>query len=250
MVHRFFAPPENISSSSISLDVDESHHLTRVLRLGAGVIVRVFDGAGREYECQVRVAARSGVELAIISEVVEPVESRLRVTLAQALVKNDKFDLVTQKATELGVSRIVPLLTAHSEVVRSEERGEKRTKRWERISLEALKQCGRRQLVEITQPQSWEEYCLTDSSEVRLILSERGGRMLASITAETARSPRSVSLAVGPEGGWDEKELELGCAKGWLPVHLGPRILRTETAGIVGAALVQFLFGDLGGSSR
>lgn len=250
MGHRFFAPPENISTSGISLDADESHHLTKVLRLGAGAIVHVFDGAGREYECQVRVAARSGVELAILGEAVEPVESILRVTLAQALIKNDKFDLVTQKATELGVRRIVPLLTAHSEVVRSEERGEKRTKRWERISLEALKQCGRRHLVEITQPQSWEEYCLKDSSEVRLVLSERGGRMLASIAAETATPPRSITLAIGPEGGWDEKELHLGNEKGWIAIHLGPRILRTETAGIVGVALAQFLFGDLGGSNR
>lgn len=184
--------------------------------------------------------------MAILRELVDRVETPLHLTLAQALIKSDKFDWVTQKVTELGVSRIIPLVTTHSEVLRSEEHGEKRIKRWERISLEALKQCGRRRLVEIAQPMSWEQYLTSESSAVRVVLAERGGRTLGSVAAEMLAPPESVSLAIGPEGGWDEREIEMATAHGVVPVHLGPRILRTETAAIAAATLVQFLFGDLG----
>ncbi|MEP7270645.1 MAG: 16S rRNA (uracil(1498)-N(3))-methyltransferase [Acidobacteriota bacterium] len=249
MAHRFFAPPAHISTADITLDSDEATHLTRVLRLGVGARVRVFDGAGHEYECQVLTVARGRVNLSILREIVDTVEAPIHVTLAQALIKSDKFDWVTQKAAELGVARIVPLTTKYSERLRSEEHWEKRQRRWDRISLEALKQCGRRNLVEIMQPMNWEEYCQFESSQLKVVLSEREGRTLASV-AETAAQIETVSLAVGPEGGWDKGELATAQAGGFIPVHLGPRILRTETAAIAGISLVQFLFGDLGSQGR
>ena len=245
MGHRFFATPNQMTPPTITLSDEESHHLTRVLRIGPGANVRVFDGVGREYECEVQVASRSSVRLEIINEVTGPVESKLHITLGQALIKNDKFDWVVQKATELGVTRIVPLITAHSEVVLSEERGDKRVKRWERISLEALKQCGRRHLVEIAAPTKWEDYCRADSSQLRLLLSERGGISLKSVATEISSRLESISIATGPEGGWDEHEIEVGVNLGQTSVLLGPRILRTETAAVAGVTVVQYLFGDL-----
>ena len=243
MGHRFFASPGQITAPHVTLSDEESHHLTRVMRLAPGAIVFVFDGAGREYRCKVDVASRSSAKLQIIDELTAPVESEIEITLAQALVKNDKFDWVVQKATELGVNRIVPLVTAHSEVVLSEERGEKRIKRWDRISLEALKQSGRRKLVEITDPSKWSDHCARDGSQLRLLLSERGGRSLDSVHREAIKTPASISIAIGPEGGWDVHELETARQHGFKEIHLGPRILRSETAAISALALVQFLFG-------
>lgn len=245
MGHRFFASPEQITPPHVTLSDEESHHLTRVMRLAPGAIVNVFDGAGKEYRCEVTVASRSSAQLQILEEITSPVESPVRLTLALALVKNDKFDWVVQKATELGVSRIVPLITAHSEVVLSEERGEKRVKRWERISLEALKQCGRRRLVETSVPVRWSDYCSDDSSELKLMLSERGGRSLESIRSICATIPDSITLAIGPEGGWEGHEIETALRSGFTEVHLGPRILRAETAAVAAVTLAQFVFGDL-----
>lgn len=243
MGHRFFALPEQITPPHVTLSDEESHHLTRVMRLTPGAIVNVFDGTGNEYRCEVKVALRTGAQLEVLGVIATPIESPLRLTLAQALVKNDKFDWVVQKATELGVTRIVPLLTAHSEVVLSEERGEKRVKRWERISLEALKQCGRRRLVEITPPVKWQEYCRNSSGELKLVLSERGGESLESMRRESAVA--SIEIAIGPEGGWESHEIEHAIDNGFVAVHLGPRILRAETAAIAGITLAQYLFGDL-----
>ncbi|MEK7830830.1 MAG: RsmE family RNA methyltransferase, partial [Acidobacteriota bacterium] len=146
--HRFHALKSQISDSQILLAADEAHHLARVLRLSIGDTVFVFDGEGCEWECEIAGVNKREADLTIIRQLTDEVESPLRLTLAQALVKGDKFDWVVQKATELGVTRIVPLITDHSDVKRAEERAEQKLERWRRISLEALKQCGRRRLVE------------------------------------------------------------------------------------------------------
>lgn len=244
--HRFFAPPARFSASSVVLDADEAHHLARVLRLAPGARVWVFDGAGREYECEIRALGKHEVTLAILAEVAAPVESPLRIELAQGLTKGDKFDWIVQKATELGVARIVPLITAHSDVRRIDERAEKRVARWTRISLEAVKQCGRCQLVEIAEPVEWPQYAAQAAGDLKLMLSERGGRRLGQVAAEAGAKAGSISLAVGPEGGWSEREVEAGIERGFIPLHLGARILRSETAGITAVALAQHRFGDLG----
>lgn len=243
--HRFFAPPEQIAASTITLTADEAHHLARVLRLSPGARVWVLDGAGHEYECEVARIGKQDVGLKISARMTAPVESPLRLELAQGLAKGDKFDWIVQKTTELGVSRIVPLLTVHSEIRRVEDRAGKKVGRWERISLEALKQCGRCLLVEIADPIAWPEYAAAPAADLNLIFSERGGRRLAQIAAETELPITSIRLAIGPEGGWNERELDLAVEFGWLPIHLGARVLRTETAAVTAVALAQHLFGDL-----
>src|SRR5262245_56152916 len=124
--HRFYAPGPNFSESFVTLDTDESHHLTRVLRIGPGARVFVFDGEGVEYDCEVARVAKREVELNLLRRLDDVVESPLRLTLAQALIKGDKFDWVIQKATELGVTRIVPLITEHNDVKRAGERVDQR----------------------------------------------------------------------------------------------------------------------------
>ena len=245
MQHRFFAPPAQISASRITLDASESHHLVRVLRLGVGTRVRVFDGAAREYECEVASAQKGAVELSVLEEITTRVESPLRIVLAQALIKGDKFDWIIQKSTELGVTRVTPLATEHGDVHRIEGRAAQRLTRWQRISLEALKQCGRRRLVEIGEPMSWSDYCSRDESALRLFFCERGGRGIDRVAIGHSTPLESVSIAIGPEGGWSEQEINFAVEHGFVPVLVGPRILRTETAAVVAVALVQYLFGDL-----
>ena len=246
--HRFYAAPEQFSDSRLQLDNDQSNHLWRVLRLREGARVFVFDGLGEEWECRVLSAGKDGAELEIIQPLTTVVESPLQITLAQALIKSDRFDWVVQKSTELGVARIIPLITIHSSILRAEERGKKQLERWQRISLEALKQCGRRKLVEIREPIYLATLCENIEAEaVNLLFSERGGRRLSEINEirESLPSNGRINLMIAAEGGWSDQELQTAEAFHLIPVHLGARILRSETAAIVALGLVQSLFGDL-----
>jgi 16S rRNA (uracil1498-N3)-methyltransferase len=242
--HRFFAPPLSFAGASVRLDDGEAHHLTRVLRLGSGARVFVFDGEGGEYECEVARVAKHDVELNLLRRLDDAVESPLRLTLAQALIKGDKFDWVIQKATELGVTRIVPLVTDHADIKRHEERAGQRLQRWRRISLEALKQCGRRRLVEICEPAPFDNFCGSTAHSACLIFSERGGESLVEVSAKL-RDVNQLNLCVASEGGWSEHELRKAASCGFTPVSLGTRTLRTETAAIVAVALAQHIFGDM-----
>jgi 16S rRNA (uracil1498-N3)-methyltransferase len=242
--HRFYAAPSSFAETSVRLDADEAHHLTRVLRLGSGARVFVFDGEGGEYECEVARVAKHEAELNLLRRLDDAVESPLRLTLAQALIKGDKFDWVIQKATELGVTRIIPLVTDHSDLKRAEERAGQRLQRWRRISLEALKQCGRRRLVEICEPAPFDDFCGSTTGGERLIFSEHGGESLAEVSAKL-RGVNQLNICVASEGGWSEPELRKAASCGFTPVSLGIRTLRTETAAIVAVALAQHIFGDM-----
>src|SRR5262245_45777472 len=242
--HRFYAAPCSFTETSVRLEADEAHHLTRVLRLGAGAGVFVFDGEGVEYECEVARVAKHEVDLNLLRRLDDVVESPLRLTLAQSLIKGDKFDWVIQKTTELGVTRIVPLVTDHSDVKRAEERAEQRLQRWRRISLEALKQCGRRKLVEICEPAAFDDFCEPAAQDTCLIFSERGGESLAEVSAKL-RGADQLIVCVASEGGWSERELRKAESCGFTPVSLGTRVLRTETAAIAAVTLAQHIFGDL-----
>ena len=243
--HRFYATRDQINETTIELGVEESHHLSRVLRLQVGAIVFAFDGTGQEWECEVMASHKSASQLTIRRQLDEPVESPLRLTLAQALVEGDKFDLVVQKATELGVTRIIPLITAHCEIRQAGERSEQRLQRWQRISLEALKQCRRRHLVTITNPLPFPDLCNELNGQPALLLAEHGGGPMPTLPDSFPDSSRELTLIVGPEGGWSERELKIAASAGLSLVHLGPRILRTETAAITGISIAQYLYGDL-----
>jgi 16S rRNA (uracil1498-N3)-methyltransferase len=252
---RFYATPDEIDGSTIKLSPAETHHLTRVLRLGFGEEVFVFDGCGREYRCGFAALERSCARLEISEELLDEVESAVHITLAQALAKGEKFDFIIQKATELGVSAVVPLATAHADVKLSDERSEKRLDRWRRISLEALKQCGRRRLVRIAPPVALKDFLGTvqtrdagasDSRFPRalLVFSERGGASITEALAHTVDKSAVVAM-VGPEGGWSDEELTILDERGARAVTLGPRVLRAETAAVVAVTLIQHILGDL-----
>jgi 16S rRNA (uracil1498-N3)-methyltransferase len=247
---RFYSPPESITSdaATFTLSVDESRHLREVLRLRADDEAFVFDGEGREYACTVRDPGRRGTDRAVLEkrQAVTPLspESPLVLTLAVALLKGEKFDMVVQKASELGVARIIPTMTLRADI-RSpgESQVASRIERWRRLALEACKQCGRARLPQIEMPVALDAL-LSRDDEARIVFAERGGDRFATL-AESAAHPKSLTVAVGPEGGWDDAEIAQARDSGWTIVTMGGRILRAETAAIVVTALVQHRFGDL-----
>jgi len=242
-MRRFFAAPENFSEKEIRLNEDESRHLRDVLRLRVGEKVAVFDGAGNEFLCSIQGIERKTVSLLILEKISAPSpESDLNLTLAVALLKGEKFDLVVQKATELGVKRVLPLETARADVkIKDQKDVAKKLERWRRIALEAAKQSGRAVVPEIEKPIEFEDFVKTSSGE-RIFFAERGGEELNQIPNKDFEK---LTIVVGAEGGWDEREIELARAGAFKIVTLGGRILRAETAAIVTVALLQHLFGDL-----
>ena len=249
---RFFAPSNafGLKSSSVWLLPDEARHLRDVLRLKEGDEVFVFDGEGREFRCVIQASGRSGATLDIINEV-EPArpESSLQLTLALALLKGEKFELVVQKATELGASRIVPVVTKRADVrLRDFDDEIRRVARWQRIAQEACKQSGRARVPEIEMPiacASFIESVPSDSGEWRVMFSERDGDRLVEKIKNLPAQLRAVTALIGSEGGWTDEEIKLAQDAGWSVVTLGGRTLRAETAAIAVTALLQHAFGDL-----
>jgi 16S rRNA (uracil1498-N3)-methyltransferase len=234
---RFHAPPAAFTDQTVNLTADEARHLRDVLRLKAGDEVYVFDGLGHEFRCTVVKTKRDDAELRIETEV-EPAkpESQLQLNLGVALLKGEKFDLVVQKATELGVTRFVPLITRYADIkLRDEADANKRVARWQRIALEAAKQCGRAVVPEVCAPQPLGAILKNPC----LLFSEKGGRGLTQIETD------EITAIIGSEGGWSDEELDDARAAGVEIVTLGGRILRAETAAITAAALLQHRFGDL-----
>ncbi len=248
---RFFAPPESFwRDQTVTLGSEEAQHMRGVLRLKPNDEVFVFDGQGNEYRCRIESLRRDGATLSII-ESVEPssAESMLDLTLALALLKGEKFDLVVQKATELGVARVVPVMTKLSDIrLRDEHDAEKRTARWRRIALEAAKQSGRARLPLIDDPTSFDSLLETvqpDANHLCLMFAERGGQKFYETLEPSAASPQSIIALVGSEGGWTDEEIQAALNRRWQIITLGGRILRAETAAITITALLQHLFGDL-----
>lgn len=238
---RFFAPTSafNFGKRSVTLAADEARHLREVLRLKPGDEVSVFDGEGKEFRARVAQARREFAELDLDEEIppARP-ESPLQITLAVALLKGEKFDLVVQKATELGVDKIVPLTTRYADIkLRDEGDARKRVARWQRIALEAAKQSGRAVVPEVSLPTQFKSV-LSPSSPC-FLFSETRGHGLTQIQTD------NITAIIGSEGGWSDEELDEARAAGAHIVTLGGRILRAETAAITAAALLQHRFGDL-----
>jgi 16S rRNA (uracil1498-N3)-methyltransferase len=235
---RFHAPPTAFTQTTVTLTADEARHLRDVLRLKPGDEVYVFDGRGREFHCIILNTKRDSAELRIETEV-EPAkpESQLQLNLCVALLKGEKFDLVVQKATELGVTTVTPLITRYADIhLRDQSDATKRVARWQRIALEAAKQSGRAFVPEISLPITFK----TALEGVGVMFSERGGEGFGSLTGAS-----SMTALVGSEGGWADDEIEAARARDFHIVTLGRRILRAETAAIAVTVLMQHRFGDL-----
>lgn len=240
-VRRFYAPPDAIKDSAGVLDESETHHLRDVLRLSAGDEIQVFDGKGGEFRCKVVKIERLKTHFSVLepSQPGSP-ESPLDLEIASVLLKGDKLDTVVQKAAELGVRRFLPLISTRCDV--RPEGINKRIQRWRRIALEATKQCGRAYLMEIAGLQKLEDLFKSPpaGNEMRVMFSERAGKEFNRI-----KSAAKISAIFGPEGGWDDRELELALSHRINVITLGGRIMKADTAAIAISAILQNRFGDL-----
>ena len=230
-----------IAGGTLPLPAETAHHAVRVLRLRAGDEVVLFDGDGGEWPgvlCEERglVAARLGDWCEVERE------APLALTLAQGLAGGDKMDWVVQKAVELGAAAVQPLQTRRSVVRLAGERAAKREQHWRQVVVAACEQCGRNRLPEIGPVTDLADYLAAarQTGATRLLLSPRGGTPLGAVP----RPQGPVVLLIGPEGGLDEGEEELARLAGFTPIALGPRILRSETAGLAAIAAIMALWGD------
>ncbi len=234
MKHRIFVPQLE-TSGDIVVSGEEFHHAVRAVRLREGEAVELFDGRGRATAGRVTAIGKGELHVAVDAEIASR-EMRLRVTLAMAIIQLDKFELVLQKATELGVHMVIPLITDRVELRAERYRG--RHDRWEKILFEAVKQSGRASLPVLNEPLLFDD-------------ALKAGGTLVIFDADTEPSPQSATAAattlfIGPEGGWSERELQLARTAGCLFRRLGPRRLRAETAALVALATTAAEAGELG----
>lgn len=242
MIPRFFCPFPLAPGATVELPEAVAHHALTVLKLGAGETVILFDGHGGEWLAVLQPAGKH--PLARLVEHRNPVnESPLHVTLAQALPAADKMDWVVQKAVELGVVSIQPVAARRSVVKLSGPRAERRLAHWQGVAVAACEQCGRTRVPEVRPLLDLPHYLGLAAGEKTLRLTCVPG---ATVSLQQLPAPATaVHLLIGPEGGFEEDELLAARAAGFQAIHLGPRVLRTETAGLAALAAMQSLWGDM-----
>jgi 16S rRNA (uracil1498-N3)-methyltransferase len=242
-LRRFFAPPERWGPGQVVLDREETHHLSRVLRLAPGARVVVCDGRGKAVVAVVQALGSDEAVLSVEEEVVAATESPLGVTLGLAMAKGEAADQVVRQATEMGVQRLIPFVSTYSEKV-APERAKRRLARWQRQAREALKSCQRLYLPEISPVQDFSAI-LPGPEEAKFLCyeAERGGGLQSSLSRSR---PTGVRLIIGPEGGFTPGEVDQARESGFQIVSLGPRRLRVETAALAALAILQYAWGDLG----
>ena len=256
MKPRFLLPPDQlVASARVALPAEAAHHAVRVLRLGTGALLEVFDGAGRRAAAIVLSADRDRCTIEIDAAIMSSVAmSGLHITLLQGIAAADRMDWIIEKSIELGVARVIPMMTQRSTVKLDPERAKKRHLHWQRIAVAACMQCGQDQLPKIEAPlpariafsdrvsDPGQRLILDPLAQDSLVQTVRS-RLVSDQANDQAGRGRWV-MAVGPESGFDPEEIEAAKRAGFKPVRMGPRILRTETAGPAAIAALQTLCGD------
>ena len=243
---RFYVPNPLIKDELLKIEGSEARHIRRVLRLRAGDEIVVFNGLSKEYEGTIVEVTPSSVVINIQNSSPSTRESPLEISLAQSLLKGEKMDYLIQKATELGIKEIIPFLSSRSIPLLEKSRGLKRYHRWEKIAIEASKQCGRGIVPKIKPLQSYSEMLQVASSDsLHLILWEEKGVRLKEVLKDS-KEKMKIFFIVGPEGGLSIEEVEQAKGMGFLPVILGKRILRSETASLCLLSILQYEWGDIG----
>jgi 16S rRNA (uracil1498-N3)-methyltransferase len=245
-MRRFYITPDQISKDEPRLTGSDAHHLCIVLRLKAGDRIVAFDGSGNSYQARIKTANRKIVKLAIEHRLTEPNQPSLDLTLAQGFLKDKKMDLLVRQLTELGVTRLVPYFARRSVPTPDPKRLHARYHRWEKITLEAMKQCGRSRPMGLTPAASFDQTLeMARSHDLKLIFWENVAG-LPPLPAIDGPKPGKLFVMIGPEGGFDPAEIEKARAEGFQTISMGPRVLRAETAALAATTLVQFHFGDMG----
>jgi 16S rRNA (uracil1498-N3)-methyltransferase len=240
-ITRIYTAQRLDSNSTIVLEPEPSHHLARVLRLGVGDSLVLFNGDGGEYPGEITAIDKKSVTVETGARCELNCESPLDIHLGIAVSRGERMDWIVQKSTELGVRSLTPLFTEHSGVKLSADRADKKIQHWQKIAVSACEQCGRNRLPTIYPVQTLNLWLESTEAERKFVLHHRAER-----NAGAGNAPATIALLVGPEGGLSEQEIEAAEQAGYASMSLGPRVLRTETAPLAAITLLQGWWGDMG----
>lgn len=238
----FHSTSEQLTTgTTIALSEDGANHVGRVLRMSQGDKIELFDGQGQQYSATIAAANKKNVSVSIESCEQVNRESPLKIHLGQGISRGDKMEYTIQKAVELGINEITPLFTERCGVKLQGERLSKKWQQWQKIVISACEQCGRNVVPQVNQPITLQQWLQQSTNELKLNLHPR-----ASDTIKSLSPPQNgVRLIIGPEGGLSDDEINQTVTQGFSEISLGPRILRTETAGLTVISALQLQFGDL-----
>ena len=243
-IPRIFTDQPLSSGANLALTGSAARHLSSALRMSVGQEITLFNGLGGEFSATLTATAKSQVDVSLGDCREIDRESPLKLHLAIAVSRGERMDWIVQKATELGVTEITPLFSERTEVKLNGERLEKKLRHWQQVSISACEQCQRNKLPTINNARTldqWLSQADGDSDHLKLVLHHRSDKTLAQ-----HQTPKSVCLLVGPEGGLSDTEISRAIDKGFAPLTLGPRVMRTEAAPLASISIMQSLWGDMG----
>jgi 16S rRNA (uracil1498-N3)-methyltransferase len=239
-IPRIYTAQALAPNSVLTLEPQASTHIGRALRMRSGDAITLFNGDGNSYTAAINEIGKKSVTVNVLTQVTDDHESPLQIELGIAISRGDRMDWVIQKATELGVTRITPLLTERTEVKLKGERAQKKLEHWRQVSISACEQCGRNQLPELKPLIDLNSWLSNVSAQRKFVLHHRD----TSIDKST-EVPTSVAILVGPEGGLSPTEIDVASGNKFEALTLGPRVLRTETAPLAAIAILQATWGDM-----
>ena len=244
----FFIDPSPALNSLVAIRKSDAHHIKNVLRLNPGDRIKLFDGAGFEYEAVIRIMSAAKVDVEILSRDRAALRSGAQIMVAQAFLKEKKMDDLVRKLCELGVAKWIPFFSQRSIPRPDASRLAGRRRRWQRIAAEALKQCRRVDLPETAEALSFEAVLdIGKKCDLNIVFWENESSPLNSSMGSNGRHPiKKILLMLGPEGGFTQHEIQMAENSGFVLAGLGPRILRAETATLAAVTLAQYIFGDMG----
>lgn len=240
-IPRIFTDQSLNTGAELRLGEQTAQHVGRVLRLRPGAPIILFNGQGNEFDATLELVSKRETRVRVGPGRAPVTESPLDLTLVQCISKGDRMDLTVQKAVELGVTNIVPVVSERTVVQLKGEREQRRLEHWRSIIRHACEQCGRNTLPPMPDPVSLEDWLAQPLAGIGVVLDPAAGHGLGGLAAED----RPVTLLIGPEGGLSPRELDQARAAGYQGVRMGPRIMRTETAGLAAIGILQALWGDM-----
>lgn len=239
-IQRFHVDQIDKSKSHLEIAGEQSHYVTRVLRLQTGDRMILFDGSGSEWKAKIIDTKRNRLLLELEERATPDRESPINLTLIQSISRSQRMDLVMQKSTELGVTRIVPVFSTNTIVKIKEDKIEKKINHWRNILISASEQSGRTKIPDLISPIQLETECLKRYKSDLSIFYDTTGK-----ESYDANKPKDITAVIGPEGGFTEDEKQMAIDAGYMVMQSGPRLLRTETAPIMALSILQYLYGDL-----
>lgn len=239
---RIYQATSLVINQSFRLDDKASHHLARVLRAKVGDELVVFNGEGGEFRAHITHIDKKGVDVNLSHFDMREVESPVKILLAQGIARGEKMDFIVQKAVELGASGIIPLVTERCNVRLDQEREEKRLQHWQSVVISACEQSGRNRIPTVSAPQSLKTWLPSVQADQRFVLSPHVENRLPT---PSLAAGATIVLLIGPEGGLSDQEVELSLKHQFVPILLGPRVMRTETASLAALTILQSIYGDM-----